>query len=152
MKPLRSGVVGVITRSDSKILVGNRFGRLNAWQLPQGGIDKGESPDEAIHREILEEIGSSGFPIITKSKEPLSYAFPEDLNKKISKKYRGQSMVWYLMSCSDPTSIDLRNAKDKEFDKLMWCSPKEVLEKIIPWKLEFYKKGFETLGIKYESH
>jgi len=147
-KPFRNGVIAVITRSDGKILVGNRFGKDKAWQLPQGGMDKDELPGQAIMRELLEEIGSNHFKIIQELQEPITYKFPSEIKSKITKKYSGQSMHWFVLKCEEPSKINLENAVDQEFDKLSWFTPSEILSNIVSWKLDFYKQGFQELGIQ----
>ncbi len=150
-KTFRNGVIAVVTRPDGKILVGNRYGIKNAWQLPQGGIDQGEEPKQAVMRELLEEIGSNQFEVINHLKEPIRYTFPKSITSKISKKYCGQSMYWFILKTEEPESLDLKKATDKEFDKLSWFTPNEILTQVISWRLDFYKQGFKELGIPYDS-
>ena len=84
----RENVLAVIIDREKKILVGERADRPGVWQMPQGGIDKGENSEQALMRELREEIGTNMVTIIRKLDTKISYDFPEELSGDIMKKYK----------------------------------------------------------------
>ena len=142
----RPGVVAVFINDDGKLLVGRRSG-MDAWQFPQGGVDLGESFDEALYREALEEIGSKEFEVVRKSESLIRYDFPEGMAGKLAESYCGQKQAWYLCKFNPDHGPDLEKAVDDEFDALSWVKPAEALEGIIEWKRSAYLMGLEQLGL-----
>ncbi|NRA45331.1 MAG: NUDIX domain-containing protein [Oligoflexales bacterium] len=142
----RPGVVAVFINDEGKLLVGRRSG-MDAWQFPQGGVDLGESFEEALFREALEEIGSKEFKIIRKSGSLISYDFPEGMAGKMAESYCGQKQAWYLCKFEQGQGPDLDNAVDEEFDAVAWVDPAEALAGIIDWKKSAYVAGLRQLGL-----
>ena len=142
----RPGVVAVFINDDKKLLVGRRSG-MDAWQFPQGGVDLGESFEEALYREALEEVGSKEFKIIRKSEHLIPYDFPNDMAGKLAESYCGQKQAWYLCKFEPGQGPDLAKAIDEEFDALSWVDPEEALAGIIEWKRSAYLAGLEQLGL-----
>ena len=136
----RPCVLAVIINEDNKILVGERSDRPGVWQMPQGGVDAGESAEEALMRELTEEIGSNDVNILGKLDQSISYEFPEDLASDIIKKYKGQSQDWFLLRLNKTAKLDLSKTLG-EFVDLDWKSPELVLANIVKWKKEAYHKG-----------
>lgn len=142
----RPSVVGVVTRKDGTFLVGERSGEPNAWQFPQGGVDPGESPEEAVLRELEEEIGTRALKIIKTAHEWVSYDFPKDLQKDIAKYYRGQTQLWFLLELEPGGVPNLENAHD-EFQKLAWWSLEDIMASVVDWKKKAYGLGLMGLGL-----
>ena len=146
MSDYRECVVAVIINEDGQVFSGERGDRPGIWQLPQGGVDEGESPLEAVFRELREEIGSDEVSVLKQFPEKISYDFPAHLNAPIAKKYRGQVQTWFLMKFNSDASPSIEKS-DKEFSALSWKTPRELLDGIVQWKIEAYQKGFTGFNL-----
>jgi putative (di)nucleoside polyphosphate hydrolase len=125
-----------------RVLVARRGDRSeDAWQMPQGGIDAGESPRAAALRELREEIGTDRAEIVAESRDWLSYDLPPELVGKAWKgRYRGQRQKWFLMRFTgQDDDIDLA-AHDAEFDAWTWVPPESIVRLIVGFKLAVYTK------------
>ncbi|MGC2855014.1 RNA pyrophosphohydrolase [Novispirillum sp. DQ9] len=111
------------------------------WQMPQGGIDKGEDPRAAARRELLEEIGTDRAEIIAETADWLLYDLPDHLVGKVWKgRYRGQTQKWFLMRFTgSDADIDI-NTGHPEFDAWKWIDLDQVVEAIVPFKRDVYAK------------
>ena len=142
----RSGVGMMIINHQNKIFVGQRFDKDNAaWQMPQGGIDKGESAIVALKRELEEETGiKKNFDIIKTSKKKYTYDLPISLQRKIWKgKYKGQEQRWFLVKfIGNDEEINI-NTKKPEFKKWKWTHKEKLIDIIVPFKKELYKNILE---------
>lgn len=140
---LRPAVIGVFVNQKRQILIGERADVPNSWQLPQGGIDLNEAEDEAIIREMSEEVGTHDFEVIAKSPTKTSYLFPKG-QTRWEQHFVGQEHTWYLLEFLDdaqpnPTLSD-------EFICFRWADPMECLDLVIDWKKQSYQKGLQMLG------
>ncbi len=142
----RPCVVAVFTNISGQILVCERSDFRGSWQLPQGGIDPGESALNAIYREMREEIGCDRFRVTKEASGLIKYKFPENLDKSISKKWIGQSQVWFMAEFDSGFGPDIA-AGDGEFVAFGWRDPKEVVAGIIEWKRDAYVEGLTKLGL-----
>lgn len=120
------------------------------WQMPQGGIDKGEDPAAAAHRELAEEIGTDKAEIIAECPDWLSYDLPDELiGKALKGKYRGQTQKWFAMRFTG-TDADIRlDAHHAEFDAFRWVPLDRVVDMIVPFKRPVYERmvaAFRDLG------
>ena len=113
----------------------------DAWQMPQGGIDAGETPRQAALRELKEETGTDKARIIAESAQWLSYDLPAKLRRALwSGQYRGQTQKWFLARFTgEDADIDL-NAHVPEFSSWQWTPLDDLSRLIVPFKREVYEK------------
>ena len=142
--------VGVmLLNAQGHVWIGRRFDKQNDegkghwWQMPQGGIDEGEDPREAVLRELAEETAVTSAEIIAESQHWYNYDLPAHLIGRSWKgKYRGQTQKWFaLRFTGNDSEIDLAPPGHKqEFDQWRWAPMDSVLEVIVPFKREVYEK------------
>lgn len=141
MKNYRQNVAALIVNSKGKLLVCERSGQLGAWQFPQGGVDKGETHEEALYREVWEEVGYSQdhYSIITQ-KGGYRYLYPSSSKKK----YDGQEQTYYLLRLGQhATEPDLAQ-KNEEFQAYSWIFPFQFeLDWVPSFKKEVYRSVME---------
>ena len=137
----RMGVGIVLLNQLNQVFVAKRIDTPSAWQMPQGGIDKGEVPHETVMRELTEEIGTDRAEIIAETKDWLIYDLPEGLRKKVwGGKYKGQKQKWFAMRFTGTdTDIDLTADKHPEFSEWKWTSMDQLVELIVPFKRPLYE-------------
>ena len=146
-RPFRQSVVGVFVNDRGKVLLGERSDAPGSWQLPQGGIDEGESPEDALRREMREELGVNRFRILRQGAMKCRYDFPAALDAPVARKYRGQEQTWFLLRFDDGAG-PAPEAADGEFRDFRWDEPAQALAGIIEWKRQCYEDGFRSLGIE----
>ncbi|MCP4923019.1 MAG: RNA pyrophosphohydrolase [bacterium] len=140
--------VGImVLNAENKIFVGKRIDvSTNAWQMPQGGIDEGESPLEAACRELKEETGIHNATLIAELGDWLTYDLPEPLRKKLwSGKYQGQSQKWFAFRFSGKESEINLDTETPEFTHWKWVDTEELLDNVIDFKRETYRTLVKTL-------
>ena len=137
----RRGVGMMIINKNKEIFIGQRFEKdKSAWQMPQGGIDKGEKTIDAVIREMNEETGiKKNFKILYETKIWHYYKLPIYLQKKLwGGKFVGQKQKWFLIDFKGKDSeINIRTKKP-EFKKWKWTSSKKMMELIVPFKKKLY--------------
>lgn len=142
--PYRPCVGVMLISKDGLAFVGKRIDNREGdfWQMPQGGIDKGESVEEAGYRELWEETGVTArhAEIIMQTSEELLYDLPEELIGKMWKgKYRGQRQHWILARFTGSDSDIQIDAHDPaEFCEWKWIDPQLLPELIVPFKRDVY--------------
>ena len=142
--PYRPCVGMLLLNRDGKVFVGRRIDTAkdgdNIWQMPQGGIDKGETAEAAALRELHEEIGTKKAEIIAESRQWLHYDLPSHLIGKVWKgRYRGQKQRWFaLRFLGSDADIDL-DTKHPEFDAWRWVELEDVPGLVIPFKHDTYR-------------
>jgi putative (di)nucleoside polyphosphate hydrolase len=142
--PYRPCVGMLLLNGEGKVFVGRRIDTAkegdNIWQMPQGGIDKGETPEAAVLREMEEEIGTGKAEIIAESRQWLHYDLPDHLVGKVWKgKYRGQKQRWFaLRFLGQDADIDLAT-EHPEFDAWRWVELEDVPGLVIPFKRDTYR-------------
>ncbi len=120
-----------------EIFIAQRNDLLNIWQFPQGGIDKGEEVEEALFRELEEEIGTDKAKIIAEYPEWISYDFPEKIAKKM-KPYKGQTQRYFLMKLKKSAKINLATAHP-EFSDYKFVGVDELLSHTAHFKKPIYE-------------
>lgn len=142
--PYRSCVGIMLINHDGRVFCGERRDTPGAWQMPQGGIQKGEEPRVAALRELHEEIGVSKAEIIGQTAGTYRYDFPDFLqHRSVYKgKYRGQEQHWFaLRFLGTNDDIDLVAHNDEEgpeFIAWKWVPLAEVSQLIVPFKRAVY--------------
>ena len=139
--PYRDGVGMMLANPEGRILVARRNDMDSpAWQMPQGGIDAGETPAAAAWRELEEEIGTNKAEIVAESAGWLVYDFPADMRKKAWKgRYRGQRQKWFLFRFTGSDGDIGLDAHDAEFDAWKWIEPDELPTLIVAFKRGVYE-------------
>jgi len=141
-KLYRPNVAAIIVASDypkkTKIMIAERSDIGGVWQFPQGGIDKGESSEEALLRELEEEIGTNKVEVIAKYPKWISYDFPERVAKRM-KPWKGQKQRYYLVRLKKKAVINLET-KHPEFIDHKFVELDELFEHISHFKKPVYKK------------
>jgi len=138
--PYRHGVGMMVFNDKKQIFVGKRIDNQEAWQMPQGGVNKGENVEAAAKRELYEETGIQSIRIIKKSDKEYIYDLPDHLLGKIWKgKYKGQKQTWYLMKFLGPDSEININQKHPEFNEWKWVSIDELPNLIVNFKKDLYQ-------------
>ena len=136
----RPNVGIVVFNRKGLALGGERLDNLGSWQYPQGGIDEGEDPLLAMHRELYEETGIRTFEPVAESNEWLTYDFPEWLKiKGMTDRYRGQKQKWYLVFIDDESQIDL-HTHTPEFARVEFIPMAEMTNQIIEFKKAIYRQ------------
>jgi putative (di)nucleoside polyphosphate hydrolase len=153
--PYRPCAGAMIVNRHGQVFVGQRLDSvLEAWQMPQGGIDPGEDPLTAAIREIGEETGIAPkhMRMIAEAPEELYYDLPPDMVGKIWKgKWRGQRQRWFLFAFSgEDSDINIRTS-DPEFRAWRWSDPADLPAMIVPFKKALYEAVLEAFAEPLEA-
>ena len=140
--PLRSGVGIVLLNKENKIFVAKRIDNpKNFWQMPQGGVDKGEDYLSAAYRELEEETSIKEVELIKEIDDTLSYELPKHLLGIIWKgKFKGQRQKWFIMRYLGTDDNININTPKPEFLEWKWIDLNDITEAVVDFKLEVYKK------------
>jgi putative (di)nucleoside polyphosphate hydrolase len=148
--PYRPCVGVMLMNVAGDVFVGQRIDNYkDAWQMPQGGVDKGEDPRAAALRELWEETGVDPdlVRIIAETEDWLPYELPHDLVPKLWKgRFRGQKQKWFLMQFNGTdTDINIETAHP-EFSKWRWMPVSDLIDNIVPFKRDVYAAVLETFS------
>ena len=131
----------MLIAADRRVFVGRRPGmpEETAWQMPQGGVDKGETPVEAACRELAEEVGTARALLLRESHEWLTYDVPEPMRPASWKnRWHGQAQKWFALAFTGRDSdIDL-DAHEREFDDWKWIKGSELPGLVVSFKRPIY--------------
>lgn len=144
--PYRPCVGAMLVNHTSQIFVARRNDmKSEAWQMPQGGIDEGEDPRDAVFRELWEETGVESAEIIAETEGWLNYDLPAELIPKLWKgRYRGQRQKWFaLRFLGDDSEIEIERP-DAEFCAWKWAALEDLPQLIVPFKRALYQELVET--------
>jgi putative (di)nucleoside polyphosphate hydrolase len=145
----RPNVGIVIINEHNKVLWAKRVAE-DAWQFPQGGINEGESLEEAMYRELMEEVGlsPSHVEILGKTKDWLRYDVPTQwVRRDGAGRYRGQKQIWFLLKfVGNDSDVLLTNSNKPEFDSWRWNDFWSPLQQVIGFKREVYEKALNELS------
>ena len=139
----RPAVGVMLINGARKVWVGQRLDNsLEAWQMPQGGLDKEEAPLEGALRELEEETGIARnlVELVAQAKEELTYDLPENLIGKVWKEnWRGQRQTWFLMRfLGEDGDVNIATS-EPEFRAWKWAEPAELPAMIVPFKQRLYR-------------
>ena len=142
--PYRPGVGIMLFGPPGQVLVARRIDMpSDAWQMPQGGIDKGEDPEAAAYRELFEETGMQTVTLLGRSKGWINYDLPEHLiGIGLKGKYRGQTQAWFAFRFTgDEREIQIApppGGHTQEFDEWAWKPMQDLPGLIVPFKRAVY--------------
>jgi putative (di)nucleoside polyphosphate hydrolase len=140
--PYRPCVGIMLLNRKGQVFVGKRIDQtLEAWQMPQGGIDKGEDPRAATFRELEEETGTRHAEIVREYPDWLTYDLPPHLvGFALEGKYRGQKQKWFALKfLGSDAEIGIKT-KHQEFSDWKWVPLDDLMGLIVPFKREIYSK------------
>ena len=139
--PLRSGVGIVVLNKDNKVFVAKRLdNQKNFWQMPQGGVDKGEDYLSAAYRELEEETSIKNVDLVKELDGLISYELPEKLLGIIWKgKYRGQEQKWFIMKFLGQDSEINIKTKNPEFCEWKWIDLENITDLVVDFKFQMYE-------------
>ncbi|MCH2547516.1 MAG: RNA pyrophosphohydrolase [Alphaproteobacteria bacterium] len=146
--PYRPCVGIMLLNKRNQVFVAKRIDtRAEAWQMPQGGIDEGETAEHAAMREMYEEIGTRNATIIATSTKNYHYDLPVDLVPNLwGGKFRGQTQQWFVLrfnGTDDDINIVTENP---EFSEWKWVDMKQLPDLIVPFKRQLYQQLVEKFG------
>ena len=149
--PYRPCVGIVLAGADGRVFGGERIDTPEAWQMPQGGIDKGENPHAAALRELQEEIGVTPeqVTVVAETGGWVRYDLPDHLiGKALKGCFRGQDQKWFLLRF-DGSDGDICIASDHpEFARWQWLMPDDLLAEIVPFKRRVYEQVFAEFALR----
>ena len=166
-KKFRSNVAAVIIHpTENKVLMFRRLAEKDKksgffvgggqlrwnWQFPQGGVNVGESEEQALFRELKEEIGTRDVNIIKVGKKRIRYHYPVKVKRVLDQQpqwriFRGQQQCWFLLHLNCHTDKISFNHDPIEFDDFQWITPRKGLNMVVPFKRKAYRKGLRMLGV-----
>ena len=147
--PMRTGVGVIVLNKKNKVFVGKRKDNpTDKWQMPQGGVDNGESYSQAMKRELFEETSIKNIKVLKEIESFFEYELPERLLGIIWKgKYRGQKQKWFITRfLGEESEINL-NTKHAEFVDWKWIEPKLLPEVIVYFKKDLYLKLLKEINL-----
>jgi putative (di)nucleoside polyphosphate hydrolase len=145
----RPNVGIVLLNQKNQVFWGKRI-RTHSWQFPQGGIDRGETPEQAMLRELNEEVGLAAehVRILGRTRDWLRYEVPEQwVRREWRGNYKGQKQIWYLLRLvGRDCDVHLRASEKPEFDAWRWNDYWVPLESVIEFKRDVYQLALNELA------
>lgn len=144
----RPNVGIILCNPRNEVFWGKRI-REHSWQFPQGGIKPGESPEQAMYRELTEEVGllPQHVRILGRTRDWLRYDVPTHwIKREWRGSYRGQKQIWFLLRLTGrDTDVSLRASTHPEFDAWRWSEYWVPMEAVIEFKRDVYKRALGEL-------
>ncbi|MEM9012564.1 MAG: RNA pyrophosphohydrolase [Pseudomonadota bacterium] len=142
--PYRPCVGLMVLNGAGEVFAGQRLDTQGeAWQMPQGGIDEGETPEEAALRELREETGipADAVEILAETRDWIPYDLPHHLIPRLwNGRYRGQKQRWFLLRFLGPDSLIDIETEHREFRTWCWMPTEDLLDRIVPFKRDTYER------------
>jgi putative (di)nucleoside polyphosphate hydrolase len=142
--------VGIILLNDHNKVFWGKRAKQHSWQFPQGGIKHGETPEQAMYRELYEEIGLSPeqVRIVARTREWLRYEVPEQwIRRDLRGNYRGQKQIWFLLRLvGRECDVCLRRSEKPEFDAWRWHDYWVPQDSVIEFKRAVYQQALAELS------
>lgn len=132
----------MLLNAEGLIFTGERLDKPGAWQMPQGGIDEDERPEEAALRELEEEIGvpTDQVTVEAETEDWIPYDLPDHLIGKMwGGRYRGQTQKWFRMRLCGPDRLINIATKHPEFGRWKWSTPDDLIAEIVEFKRPVYQ-------------
>ena len=147
--PMRTGVGIIVLNKDNQVFVGKRKDNPgDKWQMPQGGVDKGEDFITAMKRELTEETGIKNIKILKEIDRIYQYELPDNLIGIIWKgKYRGQKQKWFITRFLGADNEININTKHPEFVEWKWIEPKFLPDVIVNFKRDLYLNILKEINL-----
>jgi putative (di)nucleoside polyphosphate hydrolase len=146
----RPAVGVMLLNAEGNVFVGQRLDNsLDAWQMPQGGLDEGESPEEGAYRELEEETGiaRAHVQLVARCPVELNYDLPEELAGRLwGGKWRGQRQTWFLMRFTGSDADVNIDTSEPEFRAWKWAEPQDLPAMIVPFKQRVYEQVLEAFA------
>ena len=138
--PMRTGVGIIVLNNNNQVFVGKRKDNPgDKWQMPQGGVDKGEDFIAAMRRELIEETSIKNIKILKEIQNMYQYELPKNLVGIIWKgKFRGQKQKWFITKFLGKDDEINLNTQHPEFIDWKWIDPKKLPEVIVDFKKDLY--------------
>ena len=145
----RPNVGIVLLNQQNQVFWGKRV-RTHSWQFPQGGIDRGENPEQAMFRELHEEVGlqPEQVRVVARTRNWLRYEVPDRFIRRESRGfYKGQKQIWYLLQLlGNDWDLNLRATEKPEFDAWRWNDYWVPLEVVVEFKRDVYEMALTELS------
>ena len=142
--------VGIILLNQRNEVFWGKRVKQHSWQFPQGGIKHGESPEQAMFRELYEEIGlrPEHVKIVARTREWLRYDVPDQwIRRDLRGNYRGQKQIWFLLRMvARDCDVCLRRSEKPEFDAWRWHAYWVPLDSVIEFKRDVYQQALAELS------
>ena len=147
----RSNVGIVLLNSKDEVFWGKRI-REHSWQFPQGGIKSGETPEQAMYRELMEEVGlrPEHVKILGRTRDWLRYDVPTNwIKREWRGSYKGQKQIWFLLRMvGRDCDVSLRATTHPEFDAWRWSDYWIPMDNVIEFNRDVYRKALK----EHDSH
>ena len=145
----RPNVGIILLNQKNQVFWGKRI-RTHSWQFPQGGIDRGETPEQAMFRELQEEVGlqAEQVRIVARTRDWLRYEVPDRYIRKDARgHYKGQKQIWFLLQLVVPDhALNLRASTHPEFDAWRWNDYWVPLDSVVEFKRGVYELALTELS------
>lgn len=147
--PMRTGVGIILLNKDNQVFVGKRKDNPgDKWQMPQGGVDKGEDFVNAMKRELNEETSIKNIEILKEIKKMYEYELPKKLIGIIWKgRFRGQTQKWYIVRFLGMDNEININTEHPEFIEWKWIEPEKLPKMIVDFKKDLYLKLLKEINL-----